>query len=91
VWAIVFSIFFFFFFLNCSCLIKFGPFKLLIFLWLGALNFDDFFLGLIKKKKLGLKFFFFFFFFFFFALLKIFFLGLNMPGALGERLARLGV
>jgi hypothetical protein len=30
-------------------------------------------------------------FFFFFALLKKFFLGLNMPGALGERLARLGV
>jgi hypothetical protein len=27
VWAVVFSIFF----LNCSCLIKFGPFKLLIF------------------------------------------------------------
>jgi hypothetical protein len=43
-----------------------------------------FFLGLIKKN-LGLK------FFFFFDPIKIFFWGLNMPGALGERLARLVV
>jgi hypothetical protein len=57
-----------------------------LFFMVRALNFDDFFFGLIKKKNWALK-----FFFFFFALLKFFFLGLNMPGALGERLARLGV
>jgi hypothetical protein len=36
---------------------KLRPFKLLIFLWLEALNFDDifffFFLAILKKKKIG--------------------------------------
>jgi hypothetical protein len=43
--------------------------------------------GFIKKKKMGLK----LKFFFFFAILKKKFGGLNMSGALGERLARLVV
>jgi hypothetical protein len=56
VWVVAFSILFF---IYCSCLIKLGPyeietFKLLIFLWLEALNFDDnFYFWVLLKKKIG--------------------------------------
>jgi hypothetical protein len=89
VWAVAFSIFFFFLIvlvlLNWG-LMKLRPFKLLIFLWLEALNFDDnFFFWALLKKIWALN-------FFFFGPINFFFWGgLNMPGALGERLARLVV
>jgi hypothetical protein len=53
------SCFLIFFFLIVLVLLNWGltklrPFKLLIFLWLEALNFDDnFFWALLKKKKIG--------------------------------------